>query len=862
MPTDRELFAAYLAHRDEGAFTELWNRHHSMVVAVARRMVGHPADADDVAQEVFSELSRCTTDIESPAAWLHRAATFRAIDRLRTGSGLQRALNHRTEPTYVMRTPDWGVDAQVDQALETLGDLDRRLIVLHLLEGRSQQEVAVEVGLDPANVSRRVSAARTRLKQVLESMGLGGSALSLPWLMPPPVLKVRSPQRLSPKSPSITAVTAIGVGVAVVGLFLLTGARATIPEPVAVPTRVPSAAPMEQILTPAIVATVIESPRTSPVTRAVQSGDLLLPDDVRGIVRLPDGTWVLGQLQRDTGNGLTQIRDGVLVPPLELPQDRVANHGLVVHGNRLWSVLAIQTGNTWPHFTWKRELWQLLPDQRLLVVLDDVVGPQAPPAGGLGLVGDQLVVSLGDRLTAFASSDGVPQWSHACPGAREIAGSVLRLADESLKSVAVDGRLSPLTGSADFIAPGQDGGILKVNGALLQAHDVRGNLISETTTTERGISGLWYDAQGWVVAANGGGTASAGGLGAAVIAPGRWTRRSIGTIDSVAQVKDGSLRTSAQRWSAQGDFLGWTIDALTYPDDPRAHGMGSAAWTANVHGRELLLVGHDFGNCTLYRVNAAGVAIPVACWMMSSSEELPTSGEDAWPSAASFGGSWRWYDLDGDGHLQHRELTADPERGYAGSCWLDSAGGVWRNVRIADGIRYTPMDHLVDDGRPVLGATRVLPVPLPFLAIDRLAYDVAADALYVTGFTAERPARSDDGRQAGSELARIDGYLHGARQVRWRSAIAYEKDSSNRASGFTIADGAIFVGNQHMAQVSVFDAATGASWGKLSAVDERPGVSDGWNWAGLNATRQATGSYVVTVSDRRGWIRWHWSPPQ
>jgi len=510
---------------------------------------------------------------------------------------------------------------------------------------------------------------------------------------------------------------------------------------------------------------------------------------------------------------------------------------------------------------WKRELWMLLPQPHLVSELDEVIGSHAPPAGGVGRMADQLVVSLGDRVVAYALSNGALRWQRACPGAREIAGSVLRGDDGSLRRIAADGELTPMPGHADFIAPTLDGGLLRLDGAEVMAQDAQGHLLAKTTTSESGISGLWYDSHGWVITANGGGTASAGRLGAAVIAPGRWSLRSIGTIDSCAHASDGSLRTTAQRWSAQGTFLGWTIDAKSHPDDPRMHGVGSAAWSATVRGHELLLVGHDFGNCALLQVDPTGIAVPVACWMTSASDELPTSGEEGWPSTSALAGSWHWYDTNGDGRMQPTELSADPERGYTGSCWLDSAGGVWRNLRTADGVRYTPLEHMSSDGRPTMAATQILSVPAPFTAVERLAYDVATDALYVTGFTTERPAHSDDGRQAGSELARIDGYLHGARVVRWRTAIAYEADSTQRASGFTIAEGVVFVGNQHLAQVSAFDAATGASWGTLPTIDARPGLNEGWNWAGLHATRQPSGSYEITVSDRRGWIRWQWSTP-
>ena len=225
-------------------------------------------------------------------------------------------------------------------------------------------------------------------------------------------------------------------------------------------------------------------------------------------------------------------------------------------------------------------------------------------------------------------------------------------------------------------------------------------------------------------------------------------------------------------------------------------------------------------------------------------------------------GGWNWYDVDGDGRMQPGEFQADVVRGYQGSCWLDASGGVWRNLRQADGICYSALERMLPDGRPVFAEVRRFQAPAPLKAVERLAYDADADALYATGFTAERPALGDDGRWGGSELVRVDGWLRGSRTLRWQVPIPYAVQSDTAASGFTIAAGAVFVGAQRIREVMALDAETGRSWGMLPNFDERPAVTTGWTWAGLHARLLAPKSYLVTAADRGGWISWRWSPPE
>ena len=49
--------------------------------------------------------------------------------------------------------------------MDTLPDSQRKLMRLHVLQGRSYEEIAAETGLSPLNIRVQVSLARKKLKQ-------------------------------------------------------------------------------------------------------------------------------------------------------------------------------------------------------------------------------------------------------------------------------------------------------------------------------------------------------------------------------------------------------------------------------------------------------------------------------------------------------------------------------------------------------------------------------------------------------------------------------------------------------------------------------------------------------------------------
>src|SRR5690349_21179965 len=66
-------------------FDRIWRQNRSRMVAVARRMLGDPAEAEDVVQEAFGRLARVDLDeLDDVEGWLAVVVRRLCLDRIRS----------------------------------------------------------------------------------------------------------------------------------------------------------------------------------------------------------------------------------------------------------------------------------------------------------------------------------------------------------------------------------------------------------------------------------------------------------------------------------------------------------------------------------------------------------------------------------------------------------------------------------------------------------------------------------------------------------------------------------------------------------------------------------------------------------
>ena len=169
---DRPLLVR-AARGDGHAFRVLVMRHLPVVVAVARRMLGDGAEAEDVAQEVFVRLWRHAGELEVPEAgvrgWLYRVASNLSLDRIRARKPADSdALDGLTVPAEQGRAlDDEALARRVDRALQALPERQRLALVLCHYEERSMAEAGEILGVGVEAVESLLARGRRTLRQAL-----------------------------------------------------------------------------------------------------------------------------------------------------------------------------------------------------------------------------------------------------------------------------------------------------------------------------------------------------------------------------------------------------------------------------------------------------------------------------------------------------------------------------------------------------------------------------------------------------------------------------------------------------------------------------------------------------------------------
>jgi RNA polymerase sigma factor (sigma-70 family) len=90
--SDLDLLNQYAQQGSEAAFAALVNRHLDLVYSAALRQVRSPQLAEEVAQSVFTDLSRCARKLKPDTlltAWLYQVTRRTAVDVVRRESRRQ-----------------------------------------------------------------------------------------------------------------------------------------------------------------------------------------------------------------------------------------------------------------------------------------------------------------------------------------------------------------------------------------------------------------------------------------------------------------------------------------------------------------------------------------------------------------------------------------------------------------------------------------------------------------------------------------------------------------------------------------------------------------------------------------------------
>jgi RNA polymerase sigma-70 factor, ECF subfamily len=160
-------------------FTELVERHQTMVFRTLARLTGDREGLEDLAQEVFLRLFRALPHFRGQAqvsTFLYRIMVnlvndeFRRRQKARRASPIEeeeRTLEHSAPGPLELLEQSQRQEA-VEAALLRLDPRDRAILTLHYQEGRAYEEIAAILDAPLGTVKTRLYRARERLKVMLK----------------------------------------------------------------------------------------------------------------------------------------------------------------------------------------------------------------------------------------------------------------------------------------------------------------------------------------------------------------------------------------------------------------------------------------------------------------------------------------------------------------------------------------------------------------------------------------------------------------------------------------------------------------------------------------------------------------------
>jgi len=182
--SDARLVVA-IARFHEEALAEAYRRHGGAVFALANRLLGDRALAEEVVQEVFVRLwddpDRFDADRGSLRSFLLANAHGRSVDLIRSETSRRRREERdarlTAESGYDVEHEVWdlALAEQVRSALGTLSVGERTAIELAYFEGHTYREVARLLHEPEGTIKSRIRAGLVRLRASLADAGIGGS---------------------------------------------------------------------------------------------------------------------------------------------------------------------------------------------------------------------------------------------------------------------------------------------------------------------------------------------------------------------------------------------------------------------------------------------------------------------------------------------------------------------------------------------------------------------------------------------------------------------------------------------------------------------------------------------------------------
>lgn len=179
--TEADLLEAAQAG-DRRAFSRLVRLHQRRVYACAVSMLGDGGDADDAVQETFMRAWRAIARFDGRSqlsTWLYRVCVNVCLNHIRKrkrhdAADIQdpRVPEPKADPTQGSTDPRHALEARqlqgrIAEAVDGLSESLRITVIMVLVDGMPQKEVAEILGCSEGTIAWRIHEARRRLRLAL-----------------------------------------------------------------------------------------------------------------------------------------------------------------------------------------------------------------------------------------------------------------------------------------------------------------------------------------------------------------------------------------------------------------------------------------------------------------------------------------------------------------------------------------------------------------------------------------------------------------------------------------------------------------------------------------------------------------------
>jgi RNA polymerase sigma-70 factor, ECF subfamily len=131
------------------------------------RRIGSRCDAEELTQQVFTDATSAFSSGEPPRSmrgWLYAVAERRAVDELRRRRRAAEAAGALAADCAPAAAATTGA---VDEALRGLSEIQRLVMLMRVVDGRTFQEIAAAVGRTEAACKMQLARALRRVRDEL-----------------------------------------------------------------------------------------------------------------------------------------------------------------------------------------------------------------------------------------------------------------------------------------------------------------------------------------------------------------------------------------------------------------------------------------------------------------------------------------------------------------------------------------------------------------------------------------------------------------------------------------------------------------------------------------------------------------------